>query len=38
MEELAAIYAETGDHENEIKFRRKAELLRSGGHKERREE
>ena len=34
MEELAAIYAETNDKENEAKFRKKAELLRSGGHKE----
>lgn len=33
MEELAAIYAEANDKENEAKFRKKAELLKSGGHK-----
>jgi len=34
MEELAEIYAEAGDKENEKKYRKKAELIRSGGHKE----
>jgi tetratricopeptide (TPR) repeat protein len=34
MEELAVIYGESDDKENEAKFRKKAELLRSGGHKE----
>ena len=33
MEELANIYAESGDKENEGKYRKKAELIRSGGHK-----
>lgn len=33
MEELAEIYAESKDKENEMKYRKKAELLRSGGHK-----
>jgi len=34
MEELADIYAESKDKENETKYRKKAELIRSGGHKE----
>lgn len=34
MDELTLIYDETGDKENEQKYRKKAELLRSGGHKE----
>ncbi|HVI40269.1 MAG TPA: tetratricopeptide repeat protein [Anaerovoracaceae bacterium] len=34
MEELADIYAESKDKENELKYRKKAELIRSGGHKE----
>ncbi|HWQ77716.1 MAG TPA: tetratricopeptide repeat protein [Anaerovoracaceae bacterium] len=34
MEELAEIYAESKDKENETKYRKKAELIRSGGHKE----
>jgi Tetratricopeptide repeat. len=34
MEELANIYAESKDKENESKYRKKAELLRSGGHKD----
>ncbi|MBR0597048.1 tetratricopeptide repeat protein [Sinanaerobacter chloroacetimidivorans] len=34
MDELAAIYGASGDTENESKYRKKAELLRSGGHKE----
>ena len=34
MEELADIYAESKDKENEIKYRKKAELIKSGGHKE----
>jgi tetratricopeptide (TPR) repeat protein len=34
MEELAAIYGETNDKENETKYRKKAELIRAGGHKE----
>ncbi len=33
MEELAKIYAESNDKENENKYRKKAELIRSGGHK-----
>ena len=33
MEELAKIYAEIDDKENENKYREKAELIRSGGHK-----
>ncbi len=33
MEELADIYAESKDKENETKYRKKAELIRSGGHK-----
>lgn len=33
MEELAEIYAESQDKENETKYRKKAELIRSGGHK-----
>lgn len=33
MEELANIYAESKDKENEMKYRNKAELIRSGGHK-----
>ena len=33
MEELADIYGESKDKENEQKFRKKAELLRTGGHK-----
>lgn len=34
MEELAEIYAAANDKENEAKYRKKAELIRSGGHKE----
>lgn len=34
MDELAAIYADCKDKENEVKYRKKAELIRSGGHKE----
>lgn len=34
MDELANIYAESNDKENEQKYRKKAELIRSGGHKE----
>lgn len=34
MDELANIYAESKDKENETKYRKKAELIRSGGHKE----
>ena len=34
MEELADIYGESNDKENEVKYRKKAELIRSGGHKE----
>lgn len=34
MEELAVIYGESGDKENETKYRKKADLIRSGGHKE----
>ncbi len=34
MEELAEIYAESKDKENELKYRKKADLIRSGGHKE----
>lgn len=34
MEELADIYAEIKDKENETKYRKKAELISSGGHKE----
>ncbi len=34
MEELAVIYGESSDKENEMKYRQKAELIRSGGHKE----
>lgn len=33
MEELAAIYEECNDKENEAKYRKKADLIRSGGHK-----
>ncbi len=33
MEELAGLYAESKDKENEMKYRKKAELIRSGGHK-----
>lgn len=33
MEELADIYAQRNDRENESKYRKKADLLRSGGHK-----
>lgn len=38
MEELAAIYGETDDKENETKYRKKAELIRAGGHKEKGEQ
>lgn len=34
MEELAKIYAENKDENNERKYRKKAELIRSGGYKE----
>jgi tetratricopeptide (TPR) repeat protein len=34
MEELANIYAAANDAENEAKYRKKAELIRSGGYKE----
>lgn len=34
MDELADIYAKSNDKENEKKYRNKAELIRSGGHKE----
>lgn len=34
MEELADIYAASKDKENESKYRKKAELIRTGGHKE----
>lgn len=37
MEELAAIYGDSKDKENEMKYRKKAELIRSGGHKGRAE-
>jgi Tfp pilus assembly protein PilF len=33
MEELAAIYGECNDKENEAKYRKKADLIRSGGHR-----
>ena len=33
MEELAGLYAESKDKENEMKYRKKAELIQSGGHK-----
>lgn len=35
MDELADIYRDSKDKENEMKYRKKAELIRSGGHKER---
>jgi hypothetical protein len=38
MEELAAIYGEDNDKENEMKYRKKADLIRSGGHKEKKGE
>jgi tetratricopeptide (TPR) repeat protein len=34
MDELANIYAENKDKDNERKYRNKAELIRSGGYKE----
>ncbi len=34
MDELVEIYGESNDKENEAKYRKKAELIRSGGHKE----
>ena len=34
MDELADIFAESKDKENESKYRKKAELIRSGGYKE----
>lgn len=34
MDELANIYAENKDKDNEKKYRTKAELIRSGGYKE----
>lgn len=34
MDELANLYGESKDKENEKKYRKKAELIRSGGHKE----
>lgn len=33
MDELAAIYGECNDKENEAKYKKKADLIRSGGHK-----